>query len=72
MATVKQPLQKQTRVMMHKPPHHAVVSARDEPGTDLKTTRIWIFEADIGPDSHQATRYASPLSVDCREENVVD
>ena len=58
--------------MIHKPPHHAGVSARDEPGADQKTTRIWIFEADIGPDSHWSSCYAFPLSVDCREENVVD
>lgn len=54
------------------PHHHAGVSARDERGTEQKTTMIWIFEADIGPVSRQAACYAFPLSVDCRQESVVD
>lgn len=70
--TVKQPLQKQTWEVIHRPLLHAVVSARDEPGTDQTTTRILIFGADIGLDSHRLHAMPPPLSVDCREENAVD
>ena len=59
MTTVKHPLQKQTWVAIHKLPQHAGVSARDGAGTKQKTTRIWIFEAEIGTVSHRATCYAS-------------
>lgn len=58
--------------MIHEPLLHAVVSARDEPGSDQKTARILIFEDDIGLGSHRLHAMPLPLSVDCREENMVD